>query len=214
MRRYYRFRAARFYGGIATADCAGCNLRCLFCWSWEKVSHPSRWGKMYTAGEVAERLMEIARRAGTTRLRVSGGEPTICPEHLLELLENVQKTYLFILETNGILLDKDLTSSLASFPNLHVRVSIKGCKPETFSRLTGASPRLFSRQIRAVENLADADVSHHVSIVHQFDQREDLQTLVEELASIDPAEAANLELEQIEPYPAVVDRLRRSGFHL
>jgi len=25
-RKYYRFRAARFYGGIATADCMGCNL--------------------------------------------------------------------------------------------------------------------------------------------------------------------------------------------
>jgi uncharacterized Fe-S cluster-containing radical SAM superfamily protein len=26
-RKYYRFRAARFYGGIAAADCVGCCLR-------------------------------------------------------------------------------------------------------------------------------------------------------------------------------------------
>jgi uncharacterized Fe-S cluster-containing radical SAM superfamily protein len=25
-RKYYRFRAGRFYGGIATADCMGCNM--------------------------------------------------------------------------------------------------------------------------------------------------------------------------------------------
>ncbi len=33
-RRYYRFRPARFYGGISTADCVGCCLRC------EKVKTP------------------------------------------------------------------------------------------------------------------------------------------------------------------------------
>ena len=29
-RKYYRFRPAPYYGGIATADCVGCCLRCLF----------------------------------------------------------------------------------------------------------------------------------------------------------------------------------------
>ncbi|MEM4889814.1 MAG: molybdenum cofactor biosynthesis protein MoaA, partial [Thermosphaera sp.] len=33
-RRYYRFRGGRWYGGIATGDVVGCNLRCKFCWSW------------------------------------------------------------------------------------------------------------------------------------------------------------------------------------
>jgi len=33
-RKYYRFRPAPFYGGIGTADCVGCCLKCLFCWSW------------------------------------------------------------------------------------------------------------------------------------------------------------------------------------
>jgi uncharacterized Fe-S cluster-containing radical SAM superfamily protein len=37
-RMYYRFRGGRFYGGVATADAVGCNLRCVFCWSW-KASH-------------------------------------------------------------------------------------------------------------------------------------------------------------------------------
>ena len=27
-RKYYRFRYARFYGGICTADAVGCNLLC------------------------------------------------------------------------------------------------------------------------------------------------------------------------------------------
>jgi uncharacterized Fe-S cluster-containing radical SAM superfamily protein len=35
LRKYYRFRWAGYYGGIATADCVGCCLRCLSCWSWD-----------------------------------------------------------------------------------------------------------------------------------------------------------------------------------
>jgi len=30
-RLYYRFRADRWYGGIATGDVIGCNLSCVFC---------------------------------------------------------------------------------------------------------------------------------------------------------------------------------------
>jgi uncharacterized Fe-S cluster-containing radical SAM superfamily protein len=33
LRKYYRFRPFRFNGGITTADCVGCCLRCGFCWS-------------------------------------------------------------------------------------------------------------------------------------------------------------------------------------
>jgi uncharacterized Fe-S cluster-containing radical SAM superfamily protein len=35
-RKYYRFRPAPFYGGIATADCVGCCLKCLFCCRGER----------------------------------------------------------------------------------------------------------------------------------------------------------------------------------
>ncbi|MDH4267481.1 MAG: hypothetical protein OEW45_17775, partial [Deltaproteobacteria bacterium] len=32
LKKYYRFRHDRWYGGIITADCAGCGLTCKFCW--------------------------------------------------------------------------------------------------------------------------------------------------------------------------------------
>ena len=55
-RRYYRFRPARFYGGIGTADCLGCCLSCLFCWSWDKVVRPDRFGTWYSPHRVAGKL--------------------------------------------------------------------------------------------------------------------------------------------------------------
>ena len=32
LKKYYRFRHDRWYGGVITADCAGCGLICKFCW--------------------------------------------------------------------------------------------------------------------------------------------------------------------------------------
>jgi uncharacterized Fe-S cluster-containing radical SAM superfamily protein len=46
-RKYYHFRPSRFYGGIATADCVGCCLRCVFCWSWNVTTRPGKCGKLY-----------------------------------------------------------------------------------------------------------------------------------------------------------------------
>jgi len=52
--------------------------------------------------------VKIAEKRGYNMLRVSGGEPTISRDHLLQLLELVEQTrYTFILETNGILIGAD-----------------------------------------------------------------------------------------------------------
>jgi len=37
LRKYYRFRADRWYGGIAAADVVGCGLLCRFCWVSEII---------------------------------------------------------------------------------------------------------------------------------------------------------------------------------
>ncbi len=61
-RKYHRFRPARFYGGIATADCVGCCLRCLVCCSWGKVTRPEASAQFYAPLEVAEKLIGVVIR--------------------------------------------------------------------------------------------------------------------------------------------------------
>ena len=88
-RRYYRFRPARFYGGIGTADCLGCCLRCLFCWSWDKVVRPSRYGQFYSPQQVARKLTAIAYKKGFRQVRISGNGPTLARDHLLQDLKQI-----------------------------------------------------------------------------------------------------------------------------
>jgi len=137
-RKYYRFRPAFYYGGIATADCVGCCLRCLFCWSWHILVQPEKVGRFYSPEEVARNLTSIARKKGFHQVRISGNEPTLHQSHLLKVLELIPKEIRFILETNGILIghDPSYAKGLSRFPHLYVRVSLKGACPEDFGRLT------------------------------------------------------------------------------
>jgi len=209
-RKYYRFRPARFYGGISTADCVGCGLRCVYCWSWEEVTNPERSGEWHTPEQVAEALVGIAKRKRYRKLRISGNEPTIGREHLIEVLARIPKDLFFILETNGVLLGADpvYAEDLSRFPNLHVRVSLKGTCEEEFSRLSGAIPEGFQLQIKALENLLRQKVSVHPACMTSFSTPENVSALRKRLRSIHPA-FAEFEVEELILYRAVAERIRK-----
>ena len=89
-KKYYRFRPTGFYGGIATADTVGCNLRCKFCWSSNSVWNATNTGEFYSPEDVAITLQTIAKNKNYKQIRVSGGEPTIGMGHLTTLLSNIE----------------------------------------------------------------------------------------------------------------------------
>ncbi len=213
-RKYYRFRGGRWYGGIATADCVGCNLRCVFCWGSYARDNPARKGRFYTPSQVFRRLDKIARKRRYRFLRISGNEPTISRDHLLSLLEFIEYTnYTFILETNGILIgyDKTYAKALSKFRNLHVRVSIKGATPEEFSKLTGAIPEAFELQLQSLRNLLDYGVSVHPAVMLSFSSRKGIDYLVTRLNDVDREMVEELEEEYVFLYPHVVEQLRKAG---
>ncbi|NIO29773.1 MAG: radical SAM protein [Candidatus Latescibacteria bacterium] len=214
-RKYYRFRAARFYGGIATADCVGCCLKCAFCWAWNKVANPSGAGNFYGPNQVAHKITAIAKKHNFHRARLSGNEPTIARSHLVSLLERLPRDITFILETNGILLghERDYAQALGPFPNLHVRVSIKGCSEDEFSQITGAEPQAFGLQLKALEHLLEAGVRSHPAVVVSFSDNRSVDSLKERLHRLHP-DFSDFEAEEIFLNPAIEKRLDRRGLQL
>ncbi len=211
-RAYRRFRPARFYGGISTADCVGCCLRCVFCWSWAEVARPDKHGTLFSPGDVAEKLVSIARGKGFRQIRISGNEPTIGRNHLLRVLELIPGSYVFILETNGILIGHDpgYAKELSRFPNLYVRVSLKGASEEEFSRLTGAMPEGFKLQLKALENLRRFGVRAHPACMISFSSPENLDSLRQRLRDINPR-FEDFEVEELALWGGVEERLQRLG---
>jgi uncharacterized Fe-S cluster-containing radical SAM superfamily protein len=171
-KKYYRFRPARWYGGIVTADCTGCGLLCRFCWVRDSVMHsPVETGKFYKPRQVADNLVAMARKYGFRQLRISGGEPTIGKAHLLQLLDLLgDKGFSFILETNGIMIGygESYAKDLAKYDFVHVRVSIKGCSRQEFSMLTGARSEGFELQLDSLRKLTEAGVKCHPSLMVSF----------------------------------------------
>jgi len=209
-RKYYRFRPSRFYGGIATADSVGCCLRCVFCWAWKEVVRPGEFGDFYTPEEVAKRLVSIARKKRLNQLRISGNEPTICRGHLVNVLGLIPKDYLFILETNGILIGSDpsYAEELMRFSNLFVRVSLKGTNEKEFSQLTGAVPEGFQLQLDALEYLMKYKVNVHPACMISFSPPENIMALSKRLKAIHPL-FEDFEREELILYPAVQERLKK-----
>lgn len=216
LRKYYRIaRPGKWYGGICAADCVGCNLKCVFCWSNYPRDHPNQAGKYYSPEEVYRALENCARGRRYDKIRISGNEPTIGRRHLLEILDHVEsnRTLYFILETNGVLIgyDKSYARDLSRYTRLHVRVSIKGCSEEEFHRLTGAKPEAYELQLKALENLLDYNVPFHPAVMVSFCSKDSLRRLIERLAEIDPRLPSLLEPEYVILYPHVVERLRKAG---
>lgn len=217
-RKYWRFRFDRWYGGIVTADAVGCGLACRFCWVSDAVMfRPAKVGRFYSPSEVANRLVKMAEKRGFGQLRVSGGEPTIGKRHLLQLLHHLtEHNFVFILETNGILIGSDpkYAEDLSKYPFVHVRVSLKGCNEEEFATLTGGKPEGFALQLKALERLVETGVSCHPAVMSAFSIKQSLKQLFTQLRSINPQLAENLEIEELILYPHVKRKIKKYGLRL
>lgn len=196
-KKYYRFRKTHFYGGCATADCLGCNLRCAYCWAQKKVWHPQKFGQYFSPKRVSEKLLNM----NLSLIRISGGEPTIGKAHLLKLLSYIPENVLFILETNGIMLDEDYIKELNNFKNLYVRVSLKGIDEITFMQVTGADGKFFHFQLRALKLLKKYGIRHGVAILYNIFTQEQIRNL----------KIPHLEYESLIKYPFIMNNLKKHG---
>lgn len=210
-RKYYRFRGGNFYGGIVTADCVGCILDCAYCWSFYPRKNPEKVGNFFSPKEVAETLIRIAQRKSYKNVRISGNEPTLCKEHLLEVISLIPKDLTFILETNGILIDEDFAKNLSKFKNLYVRVSIKGANKEMFSKITGTKPEFFQYQLMALKYLVNNKIDCRAAIMIDLYDEKDLFDINKRLSEINPYLAEDLEFETLITFPFVEKNLSKRG---
>ncbi|MEM4682169.1 MAG: radical SAM protein [Ignisphaera sp.] len=213
LRRYYRFRASKHYGGSAVADTVGCMFNCIYCWSW-KANHNLGKGFMMKPIDVVKELISIARSRGYNFIRISGGEPTLGFQHLIQVIEAFsrfrERNNVFILETNGLLLglEKSFVEILKDFRDIvMLRISLKGCSEEEFERITGIEGSVHTYQIKAVENIIDSGFRLRIAVPISFCTRESFSMLLEKLSHIDSSTIYMLDPEIVVLYPSVVKRL-------
>jgi uncharacterized Fe-S cluster-containing radical SAM superfamily protein len=201
-RRYYRFRYAKFYGGIVTADAIGCNLLCAYCWNHSRNMNPSKSGEFYSPSEVASKLLGLAKRHDSDQFRISGAEPILgiaSAQHLAEVIRLVDRY--FIIETNGVMLGADptLIEILKPLSRIHVRLCIKAHHGLDFEKIAGAKAEGFAYQLMAVEALRKARIRHTVAVMHPFVDPNKLPCRVHEV-------------EDLISYKSTSNNLKQRGF--
>jgi len=215
-RKYYRFRVSKQYAGEATADCLGCLLDCAYCWSWEANSKMSEIGEFYHPEEVFSKLLDIAKKKCLHRIRLSGGEPTLHVKHfavLIRLVGEEAPDLTCIVETNGIMIYRHpwLANILADYPNIEVRVSIKGYDEESFEKITGADRKYFWWQIEALKMLIDRGVYAYGAAMWDVCGADGVKKL---MSTLQKYGIDGLELECLLRYDFVLRRLEERGIPL
>jgi uncharacterized Fe-S cluster-containing radical SAM superfamily protein len=216
-RKYTAFYCTGVYGGISTGYAVGCCLRCIFCWVDSSRDYPESRGEFHTAQETAAQLLGNARRNRMHQVRISGGEPTLCKEHLLGVLDLIEPTgYGFVLETNGIPIgaDEEYAAALASYSCAHIRVSLKAGTAKQFEARTGARGEFWQLPFVAIERLRAAGADFHVAAM--TDSR--LMPEVERANMLGRLRKAGyagwVEEERCEAYRSTVRRLRAAGLDI
>jgi uncharacterized Fe-S cluster-containing radical SAM superfamily protein len=205
-RMYYRFRFAKFYGGVVTADAVGCCLLCAYCWNYAKNDNPEGKGKFYAPYEVAEQLIAIANKHKCSNFRISGCEPFLgmaSKDHLFEVIRLVQREYdgRFVIETNGVILGAN-PSYLDEVPTgCKFRVALKADNPEMFEKVTGANRTGLDLQLKGIQALRDHKLACRVAFMPPF----------ADATKVKLHPAISTEKEPLSKYAGTAKRLKERG---
>ena len=161
--------------------------------------------------------MKNANIKGVKRLRLSGGEPTICREHLFSVIDLIQdKDAIMTLETNGLLLgaDEGYVQHLSRYNQFHIRVSVKAGSPESFERITGANAEFFELPFLAITYMIKHKLSFHVASMTdpRIMSAAEKESLFKRLH--DAGYKDFLEEETCEAYPETTQRLKEAGLNI
>lgn len=213
-RLYYRFRPARFYGGIATADAVGCSFLCAYCWNYGRNLNPGRYQDYYSPHEAASFLLQIAQKNNLNLFRVSGAEPLLGERSfrhlhtLIQILFRYRDSAPFILETNGLYLGYYPDQiELLRYMNVKVRVSLKGIDEESFENLTGAERGFFKYPLIALRELHARGVTAWPTLMGNFFAKDKIRHFERFLQS--RYSPAPLEVESLKPFPFVSENMKR-----
>ena len=214
-RLYYRFRPAPYYGGIATADAVGCSFLCAYCWNYNRNLHPERFHQFYSAQQVSAKLLHIAKRKSFRLFRISGAEPILGEKtftHLIEVLRLINRSKpdsLFILETNGFYLGyrTDLLEKLKEFPNLGIRICLKGVDEESFEKTTGAKKDFYRFPLIALREFEGLGMRAWPALMGDLFSRDEISKFERSLK--ENGIQSELELEFLETYPFVLENMKK-----
>jgi molybdenum cofactor biosynthesis enzyme MoaA len=124
-----------------------CNLRCTYCMPEQGVNLTSR--DQIMTFEERKRAINLFSDMGISKLRFTGGEPTVSNQLLELVMHAKQKIENISITSNGILL-KDRLDSLVSAGLGSVNISLDTLVEEKFARITRRDGKLLRKVLSSI----------------------------------------------------------------
>ncbi|MGD9928150.1 MAG: radical SAM protein [Sphaerochaeta sp.] len=125
---------------------SACNLSCIGCWAGEYKKTDSL---DYT---LMDRIIREGKEMGTYFYIYSGGEPTLRKKDLLKLAAK-HDDCMFLAFTNGTLVDREFSQSLADLGNFALAFSIEGFEEQTDLRRGSGT---YSKVLEGMRHMREA----------------------------------------------------------
>ena len=159
------------YMRISLTD--ACNLRCVYCMPEDMTFRPR--SELMSDEEIIF-LVRVAASLGMSKIRLTGGEPTIRP-NVVEIVREIARTpgvKDIAMTTNGLLLNK-LAKPLAEAGLKRVNISIDKLDAAKFKKITrwGSIDDVW-RAIRASEEAGLTPIKLNSVVVRNFNDGQDM----------------------------------------
>lgn len=149
---------------IVISPLARCNLKCIGCYAG---SYGER--EPYLTYEEMERLLDESRDWGSRFTVISGGEPMMFwkkipgdTRGLRDLFEQYDDT-VFLMYTNGTLIDDEVAADMAELGNVSPAISVEGFAAETDAR---RGEGVFDSVVAAMDRLREHEVLFGASVTY------------------------------------------------
>ena len=144
---FYNQHGVAAPGTLMISPTLRCNMKCYGCYSAKHEQHQE-----LTYDEV-DAILSDALDAGTNFIIILGGEPFVVP-WLLDLVEKYP-SMVFLIFTNGTLVDDEKIGKLAALGNAAIAVSVDGLRKETDDR---RGPGTYDNVLALMQKLSKAGV--------------------------------------------------------
>lgn len=158
---------------LTISPCHACNLRCEGCYANSGLSHAEATAAKLEWSTLNRIMTEAKELWGVPLFAFSGGEPLVYRSEGKNILDIVEKhsDCLFLMFTNGTLIDKGMAARLARLGNLTPALSVEGMRARTDER-RGAG--IFDRVLEAMADLREAGVPFGISVTVTRDNCEEI----------------------------------------
>jgi len=211
------------YNKVFAVQVSGCTYSCNFCYVPPEINlaNPT-FGKFFSPKEIIEYFLSAKSKSKEPMnvIRITGGEPTIIPEIIIDIYNEIEKrdlrVYLWIdtnLSTNKYLenIESDL-KSIVQKRNVGVVGCFKGVCKEDFSMLTGAEPKFYEKQFETAKLLLSWKTDFYVylpALVYANNTERKVGEFIEMLQILNKNLPLRVEMLIIKDYPGAIINIRQ-----